>query len=143
LGFFFLNEQEDEDSFERSRKIFISYPLINPYLSIGAYLNLENRLFRFYGTIGIFTRLFYSKGYGFGIEPIAPFGLQSTIGMEISTSVKLCFFTEWAPNFYFTRRPDLLMSSFQANTHNSGGLMNLGFMIFEHLNYQLGVRCKL
>ena len=115
--------------------------MIHINLSIGSYFNREDSLFRFYSSFSLFTRIFYSAGNGVALEPIAPFGVQPAFGIEISPFAKFRFFVEYAPLFYLSSRPDLLLASYTKHVdRNQGFFIPLPFMIIGLVNFQMGVR---
>ena len=59
-------------------------------------------------------------GY-WGLEPIAPWGLQAILGLEYSRKLKQRFYLEFDPLLYFTNHPDLLFASFPPD-HDAGRL---------------------
>ena len=60
-------------------------------LGVGMYLNDADRNLRAYAGLGGFLRLVTAKGY-FGLEPIAPGGLQAFLGIEYSRRLKQRFY---------------------------------------------------
>jgi hypothetical protein len=83
-------------------QILASYSLSHLNLSAGLYLNEADSMFRFYLAMGLFARVMTPAGLGIRLEPIAPWGLEPVLGMEISRSLKHRFYVEYAPRFYWT-----------------------------------------
>ena len=121
--------------------LFVSMTLNLLDLGIGAYLNDADRNLRAYAGAGVFLRLITSLAY-FGLEPIAPWGLQAILGLEYSRRLKQRFYLEFDPLLYFTSHPDLMKASLSSNRDY------IGYIFFEKfaayfLNLRLGFRWQL
>jgi hypothetical protein len=103
LGFVLAMEEE--------QSMLVSFPLSHLNLSAGIYLRAADRLFRPYLGLGAFARLITARAIVFALEPIAPWGLQPVLGMEISRNLKRRFYFEYAPFFYLPTDPSLFRLS--------------------------------
>ena len=100
--------------------LFVSQTLNLLDLGVGTYLNDADRNLRAYAGLGGFLRLVTSKGY-FGLEPIAPGGLQAFLGIEYSRRLKQRFYLEFDPLLYFTS-DTLLADRLLPGQSEAGGL---------------------
>jgi hypothetical protein len=121
--------------------LLVSRGLNQMDLGLGIYLNDEDRDLRAYAGLGAFARLLTSLGY-FGLEPIAPWGLQAALGIEYSRNPHWRFYLELAPLLHFTNRPDLMFASF-APDYSLVGYAFLPWGVFEFLNLRLGLRWQI
>jgi hypothetical protein len=94
---------------ERNQSMLVSYSLSHLNFSTGVYFNAPDRLFRFYAGAGVFARIMTAEGLA--LEPIAPWGLQPILGMEISRNLKRRFYLEYAPLIYWPTNPSLFWLS--------------------------------
>lgn len=129
------------DRGEGDTSIFVSKTLNLLDLGFGAYLNDADRSIRAYAGVGAFLRLITSLGY-FGLEPIAPWGLQGVFGIEYSRRLKQRFYLEYDPLLYFTSRPDLLAASFPRDQSPIGYLFFPTAAVYL-LNVRLGFRWQI
>ena len=100
--------------------VFSNEPLTNFALQGGAYFRPEDALFRFYGTLGGFLRVITQPGQAPLIDPLAPGGIQVSLGTEILGTQHGGFFFEWAPMLYFTTVPGLMQASLETMTRSVG-----------------------
>jgi hypothetical protein len=121
--------------------LLVSRGLNQMDLGFGIYLNDEDRDLRAYAGLGAFVRLLMVLGY-FGLEPIAPWGLQAALGIEYSRNPRWRFYLELAPLLHFTNRPDLMFASF-APDYSLAGYAFLPWGVFEFLNLRLGFRWQI
>lgn len=121
--------------------LLVSQGLYQMDLGLGIYLNDEDRDLRAYAGLGAFARLLTALGY-FGLEPIAPWGLQAALGIEYSRNPHWRFYLELAPLLHFTNRPDLMFASF-APDYSLAGYAFLPWGVFEFLNLRLGLRWQI
>jgi hypothetical protein len=131
-----LFSSNDEDT-----SLFVSESLNLLDLGFGSYLNDADRPLRAYAGLGAFLRLVTSLGY-FGLEPIAPWGLQAFLGVEYSRKLKQRFYLEFDPLLYFTSHPGLLIASFPPDEKLTGYAF-LESAAFYFLNLRLGFRWQL
>jgi hypothetical protein len=112
-------------------------------LDLGAawYLNDADRPVRAYAGLGGFLRLMTAKNY-FGVEPIAPAGIQAILGIEYSRRLKRRFYLEFDPLLYFTSDTMLLIASFPDNQRLGGYAFFDGAALY-FLNLRLGFRWQL
>ena len=125
----------------RQESLFVSETLNLLDLAVGAYLNDADRNLRAYAGLGGFLRLVTARGY-FGLEPIAPGGLQAILGIEYSRRLKQRFYLEFDPLLYFTSDTHLLIASFPPDQR----LVGYAFFdkaAFYFLNLRLGFRWQL
>jgi hypothetical protein len=125
----------------RQQSILISKSLNLLDLGAGMYLNDADRNVRAYAGLGGFLRLITAKGY-WGLEPIAPGGLQAFLGIEYSRRLKQRFYLEFDPLLYFTRDTLLLMASFPGEQRLAGYAF-FDWGAFYFLNLRLGFRWQL
>ena len=125
----------------RQTSLFVSRTLNLLDLGFGAYLNDADRNLRAYAGLGGFLRLVTTKGY-FGLEPIAPGGLQAFLGIEYSRRLKQRFYLEFDPLLYFTSDTLLLIGSFPDN-QKLGGYAFFDKAAFYFLNLRLGFRWQI
>jgi hypothetical protein len=126
---------------EPTSSLLISRALNLLDLGVGAYLNDADRDLRAYAGLGAFLRLIGTFAY-FGLEPIAPWGLQAALGLEYSRQARRRFYLEFAPLLYFTSRPDLMFASFSPD-YSLVGYAFLPRGVFHFLNLRLGFRWQL
>ncbi len=129
------------DSDESTPPVFPSIPLNDIGIQIGTYINKEDQFIRLYGGIGAFTRLIVPEGF-FGLDPLMPFGAYPIVGVEMSSLLKLRFFLEYTPTFYYSPRPDW----FLASTNNDGDMgifIPLEVGAIDFLVFRVGVRILL
>lgn len=131
----------DDDS-ETDNPMLVSLSLTHLNLQAGLYLNREDSYFRYYLALGLFTRIILAKGYGLGIEPIAPFGIQPSFGMEFSRSMKKRLYLEYAPLFYLTRYPEMMRASFQTD-HVPFNYIFLRKLVIDFFNFRIGLRLQI
>lgn len=121
--------------------IFVSKSLTLLDLGVGMYLNDADRNVRAYAGLGGFLRLVTAKGY-WGLEPIAPGGLQAILGIEYSRRLKQRFYLEFDPLLYFTSDTLLLIASFPGEQRLAGYAF-FDWGAFYFLNLRLGFRWQL
>jgi hypothetical protein len=121
--------------------LFVSQSLSLIDLGAGMYLNDADRNLRAYAGLGGFLRLVTAKGY-FGLEPIAPGGLQAFLGIEYSRRLKQRFYLELDPLLYFTSDTLLLLGSFPPEQRLAGYAF-LDWGVFNFLNLRLGFRWQI
>ncbi len=125
----------------QSAGLFVSKTLNLLDLAAGAYLNDADRSLRAYAGLGGFLRLVTASGY-FGLEPIAPGGLQAFLGIEYSRRLKQRFYLEFDPLLYFTSDTQLLIASFPPE-QKLAGYAFFDRVAFYFLNLRLGFRWQL
>jgi hypothetical protein len=123
---------------DRGQSLFVSETLNLLDLGVAAYLNDADRNLRAYAGLGGFLRLITAKGY-FGLEPIAPGGLQAILGIEYSRRLKQRFYLEFDPLLYFTSDTQLLIASFPSDERLAGYAF-FDKAAFSFLNLRLGFR---
>jgi hypothetical protein len=136
LGFVLRDDRESE--------LFASFTINHYNLSVGSYFNAPDRHFRPYWSAGAFWRLITARGY-WGLEPIAPFGLQPILGFEYARQPRYKLFFEYAPLLYWTGSRDdtfLFMLSVPGDDDFSGYL-RAGWCVLNLVNFKLGVRLRL
>ncbi len=126
---------------DRQSSILVSRSLNLLDLGAAWYLNDADRNVRAYAGLGGFLRLVTAKGY-FGVEPIAPGGIQAILGIEYSRRLKRRFYLEFDPLLYFTSDSLLLIASFPDN-QKLGGYAFFDKAAFYFLNLRLGFRWQL
>jgi hypothetical protein len=94
--------------------VFSNEPLTTFALQGGIYFRPEDMFFRFYGALGGFLRVRTPVGE-VHLDPLAPAGVQISLGAEIGAAEYGGFFFEWEPAFYFALEPD-----FQNSFGNNG-----------------------
>ena len=134
---------------ERSESsMLVSHSLSHLNLSTGIYLNASDRNARFYTGVGVFTRIITAREWVIALEPIAPWGFQPIVGMELSRQPRRRFYMEYAPQFYPTPDPYL----FWLSMPREGGRMVLPIpweesvtpvLFWEYGVFRFGVRWRL
>ena len=116
--------------------VFSNDPLTSFALQGGIYFRPEDVLFRFYGTVGAFLSLRTPLGALY-LDPLAPGGVQISLGAEIGATEHGGFFFEWEPAFYFSPEPD-----FQSSFGNNGtvGWFFPSWGAFNILTVRMGYR---
>jgi len=145
-----LNLNDDQ----RWGGLIISRPLNHLHLSLGLYLGRADRNFRWYTSLGLFTRIITALQYGIAFEPIAPIGVQPLIGLEYSRNMRRRWYLEYAPLWYFTDNPLMMLASFPPGYEPTGylfpgyapitiGKLSINYGVIEMLNFQIGLRIQL
>ncbi len=122
-------------------KVFVSHTLSHFNLSVGFYLNAPDRYVRSYFSAGAFWRIITASGY-WGLEPIAPFGVQPTFGLEYSRNSNRKVYFEYSPYVYWTGSVDhtrLMLMSFPPD-REPRGYLPLGKIVIHLENFRFGVR---
>lgn len=99
---------DDRGPAEEDGKIFFSEDMTAFNLQLGSYLHSPYNRFRAYVATGALKRLIHTRHY-LGGDPVAPWGLLCTVGVENRPSRRLRFFLEWRPSLYRTEYPEILM----------------------------------
>ena len=95
----------------REDAVFSTDPFSTLDVLAGIYLNPADNAVRFYAGAGGFVRFVHAPNMLFGIDPLAPAGLQAVIGAETRLGQSAKFFLEIEPMLYATRYPLLLLST--------------------------------
>lgn len=134
-----FSDHDEEDS-----ALFVSRSLNLLDLGVGAYLNEADRHLRAYAGLGAFLRLVTSGGY-FGLEPVAPWGLQAILGFEYSRRLKQRFYLELDPLLYYTghRERTELFRAFLPEDQSPVGYLFFPSGVFQLLNIRLGFRWQI
>lgn len=119
-----------------------SHSLSHLNIAFGSYLGREDRYYRWLVAGGLFTRLIMAKGYGIGLEPIAPFGIQAIIGLEFSHSEKRRLFLEYVPLLYLTKYPELMRASFPPDYEPWNYIFGKSYVV-DFFNFRFGLRLQL
>ena len=90
-----------------SEEAFSSAQLTNVEAQMGIYLNPAGSLFRFSVGIGCLLRVVTVPGVYFGLDPLSPWGVRATLGMEVSSAPRSRFFIELTPTAYMTPLPEV------------------------------------
>jgi hypothetical protein len=90
-----------------SEQAFSSAPLTNVEAQMGVYLNPAGSLFRFSAGIGCLLRVATIPGTYVGLDPLSPWGVRATFGVEVSPDPRSRFFLELTPTAYMTASPDV------------------------------------
>jgi hypothetical protein len=96
-----------------SDRMFWSEPLTTLHARVGTYLFFpQESWFRTYLGAGAFLRVAHPLGLPpIYIDQAAPWGVQLTLGLEVSPWPRSRFFLEWLPTEYLTPYPDLFVGS--------------------------------
>lgn len=124
--------------------LFVSRSLNLLDLGVGAYLNEADRHLRAYAGLGAFLRLVTAGGY-FGLEPVAPWGLQAVLGFEYSRRLKQRFYLELDPLLYYTghRVRTELFRAFLPEDQSPVGYLFFPSGVLQLLNIRLGFRWQI
>ena len=95
----------------REDAVFTTDPFSTLDVLAGVYLNTADNPVRFYAGAGGFVRFVHAPNMLFGVDPLAPVGLQAVIGAETRLGPSAKFFLEIEPMLYATRYPLLLLST--------------------------------
>jgi hypothetical protein len=120
--------------------VFVSEPLTVLRLEAGSYVNPPDAAIRYYGGVGGLLRLVHARDF-FGLEPIAPFGLQAVVGLEGRPWPKASAFFELTPTWYIARDADLLSASYPTDYSFAGARVASG--VIDFAQYRVGVRFHL
>jgi hypothetical protein len=123
---------------------FVSYTLNHFNISTGFYFNAPDRFLRPYFAAGAFWRIITAKGF-WGLEPIAPFGVQPILGFEYSRQSRLKLYFEYAPQVFWTGDSDntlLFLLSVPSNNEGSA-YWPLDWCVINLANFKLGMRLRL
>jgi hypothetical protein len=123
--------------------LYVSEPMLLPGLMMGYHLlNLGSQR-RLYGLVGGFLRLVVSSEIEGMLDPIVPWGVHGSLGIEHLISRRSAVFFELGANLYFMDNPMVLFAAATAGNSNNR-LFGLGtitsFGLFDGPVYRLGVR---
>ncbi len=119
-------------------------------LQLGSYLHAPYGRARAYAAAGTLWRVIHTSGYR-GRDPVAPWALVTTLGVENRPSRPWRLFFEWQPVFYRTEYPEVLQRrlpgtvQLTGDRHDSGdeffftGAGNSAW-VFSAGAFRLGVR---
>lgn len=79
---------------------FVSYPLVQPGLGLGAYLLPPDYPVRPYLTVSAFARVIISAELPLTLDPVGPFGTSAVMGAEWALAERLAMFIELGASFY-------------------------------------------
>lgn len=130
------HDSNDDDSWLQS------HSLSHFNITVGRYLGREDQYYRWLVSGGFFARLIMEKGYGIGLEPIAPFGVQAIIGLEFSSSAKRRLFLEYVPLLYLTKYPELMRASFPPD-YTPWNYIFGKHSVLDFFNFRFGLRFQL
>ncbi|MBA7699071.1 hypothetical protein ES703_107757 [subsurface metagenome] len=136
-----INLNNDSDS-AGDAPILVSRSLLHLNLAAGLYLNEAHCFFRYYVAAGLFARIILARGYGIGVEPIAPFGIQPAFGVELSHQMRKRFYVEYSPLFYITGYPEWMRASFPSGRVPFNYIF-LGKVVVDFFNFRIGLRLQL
>ncbi|TVQ96531.1 MAG: hypothetical protein EA403_15965 [Spirochaetaceae bacterium] len=101
-----LTALADSDDFDDEReRVFSSEPLTVFSGQIGTYLASPHGALRPYLASGFSWRLIHAREF-FGSDPIAPWGVVTTFGIETRPTHPWRVFFQWEPTLYRTRFPE-------------------------------------
>lgn len=119
--------------------VLSSDPLTNLDILAAVYLAPAGSPWRAYVGLGGFLRVVHAPGAFFGIDPLAPAGIEAVLGIEAPLAGRALAFAEYQPMLYATPY-SLLFSSAVAD---SPGWLFLPNAALQTLNARFGVRWKL
>jgi hypothetical protein len=123
-----------------SEDVFWSAGLSTIAVRIGTYAFLPPESWlRFYGGAGAILRIMHASAF-FGLDPLAPFGVQLTLGVEVSPWPRSRFFLEWLPTEYVAPWPDLFAASMP---YVPDTMIFLPFAVLDLGGFRLGWRWML
>ena len=108
LGIVPFHDDDDELPPDEREQLFRSDDLTVLSLQLGSYLHPPYGRFRAYAAGGALLRVIHTSGYR-GRDPVAPWGVVSTLGVESRPSERWRLFFEWQPALYPTDYPEILM----------------------------------
>jgi hypothetical protein len=121
------------------KAVFASVPLTDPYVRLGIYLMPADWALRMYADVAAFVRVIHAPGVYFGLDPLAPVGLQAVVGAEIARTLRGGIFLEYAPTMYFTSLPNLFRASLGTGGISPGWIFNPTFVV-NLLSFRMGYR---
>lgn len=101
-------------------QLFISEPFSVLGLQLGSYLHPPYGRARLYLAAGGQWRVIHTRGY-WGSDPVAPWGVTATLGVENRPSERWRLFFEWQPALYRTEYPEILLDRLPGAIHLWGG----------------------
>jgi hypothetical protein len=116
-----------------------SAPLTSFDILAAAYISPLGRPWRAYAGLGGFMRLVHAPGAFFGIDPLAPAGIEAVVGIEAPLPGKAFAFAEYLPMLYATPYSSLFASA----VADSPGWWFLPQAALQTLNARLGIRWHL
>lgn len=114
----FIDDRERR--FDDEEQLFISEPFSVLGLQLGSYLHPPYGRARLYLAAGGQWRVIHSRGY-WGSDPVAPWGVTATLGVENRPSERWRLFIEWQPALYRTEYPEILLDRLPGALHLWGG----------------------
>ncbi|TVR30095.1 MAG: hypothetical protein EA404_13685 [Spirochaetaceae bacterium] len=140
----------DGQARDEEDKLFYSEDMTVVGLQLGTYLHPPYGRLRGYLATGALWRQIHTRGY-WGGDPVASWGLISTLGVENRPSRRWRLFFEWQPALYLSDYPEILMQQLPAATHLRGERRraNDDFLLTDEtarswvlspLSFRLGVR---
>jgi hypothetical protein len=101
---------------DEQEKVFYAEDMTEFRAQFGSYLISPHAPARAYLSTGAVWRLIHTRGF-WGGDPVAPWGLVTTIGVETQPSARWRLFLEWRPTLYPTDYPELLMQVLPGAAH--------------------------
>lgn len=110
---------DDDRPTDEEDKILFSEDMTVFNLQLGSYLHPPYNRLRAYVAAGALWRLIHTRGY-WGGDPVAAWGVLSTLGVENRPSQRWRVFLEWRPSLYQTEHPEILMRQLPGAVHLHG-----------------------
>jgi len=123
----------------RPGEVFSSDPLTNLDLLAGLYFSPGYAAVRVYAAFGGFLRFVHAPESPMRIEPLAPAGFATALGLETRIGASVRFFAEYEPMLYRTAAPELLRSTLRS----SAGWVFSYDAAFQLLSFRIGMRWPL
>ena len=114
----FIDDRERR--LDDEEQLFISEPFSVLGLQLGSYLQPPHGRARLYLAAGGQWRVIHTRGY-WGSDPVAPWGLTATLGVENRPSERWRLFLEWQPALYRTEYPEVLLDRLPGAVQLWGG----------------------
>ncbi|TVQ37906.1 MAG: hypothetical protein EA384_10480 [Spirochaetaceae bacterium] len=109
----------DDRSPEDENRLFIREDATQFNLQFGTYLHSAYGPLRGYLAAGGLWRMIHTRGF-WGGDPVASWGVLSTLGVESHPAERWRLFFEWQPALYRTDYPEILMQRLPGPVHVRG-----------------------
>ncbi len=96
--------------------LILSFPLLQAGIGLGTYFAPQIRELRTYIAMDFFARLFSPQGRGVYLDPVAPIGVQPSVGLEWGRGPDARLYVEMSAVFYPWAMPGLMAASLDGNS---------------------------
>jgi hypothetical protein len=123
--------------------LFMSLPLVQPGLGLGAYFLPPDATLRPYLSSAVFTRLLVAKGFPVQLDRVAPFGITAMAGAEWKVFGHTGIFLELGMTLYPCPSGALMVVAKQQETESTQGYSYGENWFLEFPLFRFGVRVTL